>query len=96
MTIEEKLLNRCLHSQKDKPRSYKSQSKITKRRRRLTYQRDGYQCLKCGTYDNLSIDHIVPLSKGGLKKRFNLQTLCNDCNNEKGDKIISYVKKKNC
>lgn len=35
----------------------------------------------------LTIDHIVPVSKGGSDRRENLQTLCNVCNGEKGDSL---------
>ena len=35
----------------------------------------------------LEIDHIVPLSKGGLTSRDNLQTLCWRCNRSKSDNI---------
>lgn len=60
--------------------------------RQKIYERDGYVCLKCGTSGDLSIDHIVPLSKGGSNKRFNLQTLCLTCNELKGTKTVDYRK----
>jgi 5-methylcytosine-specific restriction endonuclease McrA len=51
-------------------------------------QRDGYKCAICGTIENLSIDHIIPLSKGGSDEIENLRILCRTHNSEKGDKII--------
>ncbi len=57
------------------------------------YERDG-GCLVCGCTDDLTIDHILPLSKGGGNSGDNYQTLCKKCNSEKGDKIIDYRKKK--
>lgn len=51
----------------------------------------GSRCLCCGKKADLTIDHIVPLSRGGLSTADNIQPLCQKCNNErKGDKIIDY------
>lgn len=36
----------------------------------------------------MTLDHIIPKSRGGMGDRFNLQTMCFDCNLEKGDKIV--------
>lgn len=48
------------------------------------------KCLKCGTEKRLSIDHIIPISKGGLNELDNLQCLCVSCNSKKRDKTIDY------
>jgi len=60
--------------------------------------RDNYTCRKCtiSTSDErnllLEIDHIIPLSKGGITSENNLQTLCWRCNRTKGSKIeIQYA-----
>ena len=58
--------------------------------------RDGYTCQACGlsTEDEpnllLEIDHIIPLSKGGVTSKNNLQTLCWKCNRSKGSKILNH------
>ena len=52
--------------------------------RQETFGRDGNRCLRCGTTENLSLDHIIPLSKGGDNSINNLQTLCKRCNSSKG------------
>ena len=52
------------------------------------YERDGYRCCKCGKFgsnNDLEIDHIKPISKGGKTTYDNLQTLCKSCNKEKGN-----------
>ncbi len=43
-------------------------------------------CAHCGTTDNLTIDHIKPLSDEGGDERSNLQVLCGPCNSRKGGK----------
>ena len=48
--------------------------------------RDGYQCAHCGTTEQLTIDHVTPVSKGGLSELDNLQILCKPCNTAKGDR----------
>lgn len=45
-----------------------------------------HTCVHCGTKENLSIDHIIPVSKGGKDLFSNLQVLCKSCNSKKGDK----------
>ena len=40
-------------------------------------------CRRCGTADNLELDHIIPRFAGGKATRDNAQTLCRKCNREK-------------
>jgi 5-methylcytosine-specific restriction endonuclease McrA len=49
-------------------------------------ERDGFRCLHCGVQDRLSIDHIIPESRGGTMDIENLQTLCRRCNSRKGNR----------
>lgn len=51
------------------------------------YRKDGYCCVKCSSREDLSLDHIIPESKGGVSTIDNLQTLCRHCNVVKGSKI---------
>lgn len=46
-------------------------------------------CVACGATTGQTIDHIVPISKGGLHIMGNLQTLCRSCNCRKKDKIAA-------
>lgn len=65
--------------------------KVTNRLRFQIYARDHNRCRRCGRYsDNLEIDHIVPIAKGGKSTPDNLQSLCPKCNKEKGTRIIRY------
>lgn len=47
-------------------------------------------CACCGKSENITIDHIIPLSKGGLDTVFNVQPLCVNCNSSKSAKYIDY------
>lgn len=68
---------------------------MTNKLRTEIKERDDYTCQSCGTsvYDQslllLEIDHIIPVSKGGLSTRNNLQTLCWKCNRSKSDKVMN-------
>ena len=62
--------------------------KVSNKMRFSIYKRDGYRCRICGKSelsDYLEIDHIKPIAKGGKTTYDNLQTLCRNCNKEKGD-----------
>lgn len=52
--------------------------------RNTIFKRDGYKCRRCGSPEQLSVDHIIPKSKGGTDDQHNLQTLCHSCNSRKG------------
>ena len=63
-------------------------AKVSNKMRFAIYDRDGHKCKYCGVKDkgnNLEIDHIKPIAKGGKSTFDNLQTLCKRCNQEKGD-----------
>lgn len=48
-----------------------------------------YQCLACGK-DEVTMDHVVPLSMNGPHHIDNLQPLCQSCNSTKHDKTIDF------
>lgn len=54
--------------------------------RKNIFKRDGNKCVYCGSHSDLTIDHVVPKSKGGADTWENLVTACNKCNNKKGDR----------
>lgn len=49
-------------------------------------KRDQYQCLYCGSNKNLTLDHLMPKSRGGDASWTNLVTACMRCNTKKGDR----------
>lgn len=48
------------------------------------WDEDDFTCVNCGSRRHLTVDHVVPVSKGGTDDRANLQTLCRSCNSRKG------------
>lgn len=66
---------------------------MTSKLRQTIKERDSYTCRLCGAsvaqepHLLLEVDHIVPVSKGGLTTEDNLQTLCWRCNRSKGAKM---------
>ena len=58
----------------------------------LLFKRDNYRCGYCGKEfhpKNLSRDHIVPKSRGGLDIWTNVISACKDCNCDKDDFLLS-------
>jgi 5-methylcytosine-specific restriction endonuclease McrA len=55
--------------------------------RQVVINRDGC-CQRCGTEDNLSVDHIVPRKLGGDDSLNNLEVLCGSCNSSKGGRFF--------
>lgn len=54
---------------------------------RSTY---GDCCLRCGSADGITPDHVVPLSHGGSNFITNIQPLCVSCNSAKGTHSTDY------
>lgn len=68
---------------------------LDKAKRERVYKRDNYKCARCGSKRNLTLDHAVPISKGGSPRRVeNLQTLCLFCNSQKDNTIACYTQHK--
>lgn len=65
------------------PRAYPGSS-VTHRKRWQVFKRDNYRCVVCGAEEDLTIDHIDPVSQGGRPTLDNLRTLCRSCNSRKG------------
>lgn len=54
--------------------------------RRNVFRRDQDRCQYCGVRDKLTIDHVVPKSRGGRDTWENLVAACVPCNNRKGNR----------
>ncbi|XP_028761226.1 uncharacterized protein LOC114719840 isoform X2 [Neltuma alba] len=56
--------------------------------------RDNYTCQYCSSYENLTIDHVIPTALGGEWKWENLVTACVKCNSKKGHRTLEEAKMK--
>ena len=57
--------------------------------RKNILRRDGFQCQYCNSRKPpLTVDHIIPRSRGGADQWENLATACVKCNNRKGNRTI--------
>lgn len=55
--------------------------------RKNIFRRDGMRCQYCGTqHPPLTVDHVIPRSRGGNDTWENLTTACIRCNNRKGNR----------
>src|SRR3990167_2576329 len=54
-------------------------------------QQHNHRCYYCRKRRILTIDHVIPLSKGGLHVKENIVPACKSCNSKKKDKIILLV-----
>jgi len=63
--------------------------------KRVVFERDDHKCVYCHeplTLKNRTIDHIIPVSKGGSVTNYdNVVACCRKCNHIKGDKLISEL-----
>jgi len=65
---------------------------ISKKVRFEVFKRDNFTCQYCSARPPLipiEVDHIIPVSKGGLNDMDNLITACFDCNRGKGAKELT-------
>lgn len=54
--------------------------------RKNIMKRDQFTCQYCGNKSRLTIDHILPKSRGGKDSWENLSTACESCNVRKGNR----------
>jgi hypothetical protein len=65
---------------------------IRQEKRLAIYLRDGMACVWCGSSvedgASLTLDHVVPDSKGGTNDAPNLVTSCHRCNSSRGNRSV--------
>ena len=75
----------------------KSRPKFTLKDKLPHYKYQNSRCNGCKKnfdIENMTVDHIKPLSSGGSEKTSNMQLLCGHCNSVKGDGTMKQLEKK--
>jgi len=73
----------------------KRPSSIQGHQRYHIFKRDGFRCQYCGRTPadgvTLSVDHVIPLKKGGTDEPENLKTSCKSCNSAKSTTLHNEI-----
>jgi CRISPR/Cas system Type II protein with McrA/HNH and RuvC-like nuclease domain len=56
------------------------------------YKRDNHECVYCGSKKDLTLDHVMPKSRGGSNEWTNLVTSCFKCNLKKSNRTPEEAK----
>lgn len=83
----------CVQLREVKVKIRRWKSKERKEEFKKMCEEYGNICPCCGEKKKLTIDHIVPISKGGSDDIDNIQPLCSNCNNKKSNKHSTRYKK---
>lgn len=65
--------------------------------RNAIFKRDRYSCSYCGVFlspNQITLDHIIPKSRGGTSSFDNCVAACLDCNKRKADRLLEEVNMK--
>ena len=75
----------------DKRPALRAEWKRSPHRKRLRSEiaEGRHACAACETINDLTIDHIIPIDRGGTNDPINLQILCRSCNTRKGTKLVA-------
>lgn len=78
---------RALHKRRARARA-NGVFKVTNRDIQRLFQRHNHQCFYCGKSGDLTIDHVIPLVRGGRQSIGNLIPACTSCNCSKKSRTI--------
>jgi 5-methylcytosine-specific restriction endonuclease McrA len=59
--------------------------------RKEVLRRDNHACQYCGSGKRLTLDHVIPRSKGGQHTWNNVVAACESCNSKKGDRLPQEI-----
>jgi 5-methylcytosine-specific restriction endonuclease McrA len=70
----------------------KFHTRLIRVNRSRIYKRDNHQCVYCDSKKQLTLDHVIPKSRGGSNDWTNLVTCCFKCNLKKGNRTPEEAK----
>lgn len=68
---------------------------ISKAKRDRVYRRDNGTCQYCGVIvpeNDITLDHVIPISESGSDLEDNLKVSCRRCNSSKGARSVEYLR----
>ena len=71
---------------KDKKKSSVKRKRYSTEQRKLIYKNDNGRCQLCGRkieFERATLDHVIPLSQGGIDSLDNIKLACESCNRQK-------------
>lgn len=80
-------IKRIIHNNKLRSERLKKTEKITFEEFEQIKKDAKHHCLICDQKKPLTMDHIIPLSKGGTTVKSNIQPLCQSCNSRKHNNV---------
>lgn len=83
-------LKRIAHNHNTRAKRMGDPNRLSVEDIRWVQARHGCVCLVCGTEDDVTLDHVIPVSVGGLNVKENLQPLCRGHNASKKKKATDY------
>lgn len=78
-------LHSQVHQANSRARKYEGRGEFTLQEWKDLLTKCGNKCVTCGADENITVDHIVPLSLGGNNMINNIQPLCSACNSKKSN-----------
>lgn len=81
--LAERVLADRLEGEGNEEFPWRRRRRVPTEMRRRVRRRDDGRCVRCGSTEELTVDHVHPFSRGGLTVPRNLQLLCKPCNSSK-------------